>query len=72
MEIRERGMIMTKIVFFDIDDTLLDAQKELPASAKAAVRQLQKQGIYTAIATGRAPFLYPRACGIKYPFLYLF
>ncbi|MBM7716748.1 Cof-type HAD-IIB family hydrolase [Siminovitchia sp. FSL H7-0308] len=47
---------MTKIVFFDIDDTLLDAQKELPASAKAAVRQLQKQGIYTAIATGRAPF----------------
>lgn len=51
---------MTKIVFFDIDDTLLDEQKELPASTKAAVRQLQKQGIYTAIATGRAPFMtYP-------------
>lgn len=48
---------MTKIVFFDIDGTLLDGQKELPASAKAAVRQLQKQGIYTAIATGRAPFM---------------
>lgn len=48
---------MTNIVFFDIDGTLLDGQKELPASAKAAVRYLQKQGIYTAIATGRAPFM---------------
>lgn len=48
---------MEKIVFFDIDGTLLDDEKNLPASAKAAIRALQQNGIYTAIATGRAPFM---------------
>ncbi|RWR12406.1 Cof-type HAD-IIB family hydrolase [Siminovitchia fortis] len=48
---------MNKIVFFDIDGTLLDGDKNLPASAKEAVHTLQKNGIYTAIATGRAPFM---------------
>jgi hypothetical protein len=50
------GMAMGKMVFFDVDGTLLDEKKKLPASTKAAVRELQKNGIYTAIATGRAPF----------------
>lgn len=44
---------MKKIVFFDIDGTLLDDQKQLPVSTKKAVQLLQKNGIYTAIATGR-------------------
>ncbi len=48
---------MKKIVFFDIDGTLLDGDKNLPDSAKDAVHALQKNGIYTAIATGRAPFM---------------
>ncbi|MCJ7841686.1 Cof-type HAD-IIB family hydrolase [Lederbergia sp. NSJ-179] len=48
---------MSKIVFFDIDGTLLDDQKNLSISAKEAITNLQKDGIYTALATGRAPFM---------------
>lgn len=46
-----------KLVFFDIDGTLLDEDKRLPLSAKKAVRELQENGVYVAIATGRAPFM---------------
>ncbi|MFS0782466.1 Cof-type HAD-IIB family hydrolase [Bacillus sp. 1P06AnD] len=49
---------MKKIVFFDIDGTLLDHDKQLPASTKTAIKQLQDKGIYVAIATGRAPFMF--------------
>ena len=48
---------MKKIVFFDIDGTLLDDDKNLPHAAKEAIHTLQKNGVYTAIATGRAPFM---------------
>lgn len=44
-----------KIVFFDLDGTLLNEEKKLLESTKRAVRLLQKNGIYTAIATGRIP-----------------
>ncbi|WP_409253545.1 Cof-type HAD-IIB family hydrolase [Bacillus sp. SCS-153A] len=49
---------MSKIVFFDIDGTLLDHDKKLPDATKKAIRQLQENGTYVAIATGRAPFMY--------------
>lgn len=49
-----------KIVFFDIDGTLLNGRKEIPPSAKTAVRLLQEKGIYTAIATGRIPGSFER------------
>ncbi|KRG16020.1 hypothetical protein ACA30_03910 [Virgibacillus soli] len=48
---------MSKIVFFDIDGTLLDENKELPQSTKEAIVSLQEKGVYTALATGRAPFM---------------
>lgn len=44
-----------KIVFFDIDGTILDDNKEIPRSTKKAIRRLQEEGVYTAIATGRGP-----------------
>ncbi|MCP1124887.1 phosphatase [Bacillus sp. AFS018417] len=47
-----------KIVFFDIDGTLLDHNKEIPQSTKEAVRRLQENGVHVAIATGRAPFMF--------------
>ncbi len=47
-----------QIVFFDIDGTLLDEQKEIPESTKKAVRLLQENGIHTAIATGRSPYMF--------------
>lgn len=46
-----------KIVFFDIDGTLLDFNKELPDSTREAVKTLKENGVYVAIATGRAPFM---------------
>lgn len=47
-----------KIAFFDIDGTLLDHDKKLPEKTKKAVQDLKDQGVYCAIATGRAPFMY--------------
>lgn len=49
-----------KIVFFDIDDTLLDYKKNLPLSTKKAIQQLQSAGILTVIATARPPFLFEK------------
>ncbi|ANB58904.1 Cof-like hydrolase family protein [Anoxybacillus sp. B7M1] len=49
---------MKKIVFFDIDGTLLDENKELPASTVQAIQKLKTSGVYVAIATGRAPFMF--------------
>lgn len=47
---------MYKLVFFDIDGTLLTDRKKIPASAKQAIQDLKKNGIMSVIATGRAPF----------------
>ncbi|MBR8660299.1 Cof-type HAD-IIB family hydrolase [Brevibacillus sp. NL20B1] len=45
-----------KIVFFDIDGTLLNTDHTIPEETRRAVRQLQDNGVLVAIATGRAPF----------------
>ena len=42
-------------MFFDIDGTILDHQGQIPKSTKKAIRKLQDNGVYTAIATGRNP-----------------
>lgn len=47
-----------KIIFFDIDGTLVDEEKKIPLSTKEAINALQQKGIHTAIATGRPPFLF--------------
>jgi Cof subfamily protein (haloacid dehalogenase superfamily) len=49
---------MKKIVFFDIDGTLLDHEKKLPASTKKAINLLRENEVFVAIATGRAPFMF--------------
>ncbi|MDP4103382.1 MAG: Cof-type HAD-IIB family hydrolase [Bacillota bacterium] len=49
---------MKKIVFFDIDGTLLDHDKNLPLSTKRALKELKSSGVFVAIATGRAPFMF--------------
>lgn len=48
---------LAKIAFFDIDGTLLDDDKNLPTSTKDAIYQLKQNGVYVALATGRAPFM---------------
>ncbi|WP_274365562.1 Cof-type HAD-IIB family hydrolase [Paenibacillus thermotolerans] len=47
-----------KLIFFDIDGTLLDHEKKLPSSTKEAVARLQRDGHDVAIATGRSPFMF--------------
>ncbi|MFD2208231.1 Cof-type HAD-IIB family hydrolase [Virgibacillus halophilus] len=46
------------IIFFDIDGTLLNHEKQLPSSTKTSISQLKEKGHEVAIATGRAPFMF--------------
>ncbi|MGE7927118.1 Cof-type HAD-IIB family hydrolase [Lysinibacillus xylanilyticus] len=48
---------MKKILFFDVDGTLYNSEKILPASAKEALLEARRNGYEIAIATGRAPFM---------------
>lgn len=45
-----------KIVFFDIDGTLLNTDHTIPQSTHDAVQQLKQNGVHLAIATGRSPY----------------
>ncbi|MBN3554847.1 Cof-type HAD-IIB family hydrolase [Fictibacillus nanhaiensis] len=47
-----------KIVFFDIDGTLVNDEKKIPDSTKESIAQLKKNGVHVAIATGRGPFMF--------------
>lgn len=51
----QRGAAMIKIVFFDIDGTLLH-NKKVPDSAKQALQLLKDQGILPVLATGRSEY----------------
>lgn len=48
---------MTKIVFFDIDGTLVNKRNTIPESTKRAIKKLKEKGNIPVIATGRAPML---------------
>lgn len=48
---------MTKIVFFDIDGTLVTKYNSVPESTKQAITKLKENGHIPVIATGRAPLL---------------
>ncbi|MDG0790980.1 Cof-type HAD-IIB family hydrolase [Cohnella ginsengisoli] len=47
-----------KIVFFDIDGTLLDEEKRIPEDTRLAIAELKASGIEPVIATGRAPYFF--------------
>ncbi|WCK56375.1 Cof-type HAD-IIB family hydrolase [Aneurinibacillus sp. Ricciae_BoGa-3] len=49
-----------QLIFFDIDGTLLDHDKQLPESTRQAVQALKDKGHEVAIATGRAPFMFAK------------
>ncbi|WP_042356795.1 Cof-type HAD-IIB family hydrolase [Bacillus rubiinfantis] len=53
-------MTEQSVIFFDIDGTLLDSQKELPSTTKEAIFTLKDKGHIVAIATGRAPFMFKK------------
>ncbi|MFD0959853.1 Cof-type HAD-IIB family hydrolase [Paenibacillus chungangensis] len=45
-----------KIVFFDIDGTLVNEQKDIPQDTVEAIRELKASGVEPVVATGRAPY----------------
>lgn len=47
-----------KLIFFDIDGTLLDHEKNIPASTQQALADLKLAGHEIVIATGRGPFMH--------------
>jgi Cof subfamily protein (haloacid dehalogenase superfamily) len=47
-----------KIVFLDIDGTLVNEDKQVPADTIEAIRELQSRGVEAVIATGRAPYFF--------------
>ncbi|OKP89327.1 phosphatase [Paenibacillus sp. P3E] len=47
-----------KTIFFDIDGTIYDEEKNIPASTKEAIAELKRQGHHVAIATGRAAYMF--------------
>lgn len=52
---------MIKIIFFDIDGTLLElGAKEMHTKLIQALNQLQEKGIKLFLATGRPPFVIPK------------
>ncbi|WP_400246897.1 Cof-type HAD-IIB family hydrolase [Niallia sp. JL1B1071] len=47
-----------KIVFIDIDGTLVNEEKKIPHDAKLAIKELKKRNIPIVLATGRAPYFF--------------
>ena len=47
---------MKRIVFCDVDGTLLDSENQVSARTVEAIKQLQKQGIPFVITSARSPF----------------
>lgn len=45
-----------KVVFFDIDGTLVNEEKVIPQDTILAIKELKELGVEPVIATGRAPY----------------
>lgn len=48
---------MRKLVFFDVDGTLVTRNNDIPDSTIQAIEQLKQNGVVPVIATGRSPVL---------------
>lgn len=60
-------MAEIKIIFFDIDGTLVDpATRQIPESTKEALRRLRERGIILCVATGRPPASLPDFSGLPF------
>ena len=58
---------MIKILFFDIDGTLLElGQKEMHQELIIALNEVKKKGIKIFLATGRAPLVVPKFHAIEF------
>ena len=58
---------MIKILFFDIDGTLLEfGKKKMHQELVDALNKVKKKGIKIILATGRPPFVVPKFHGIEF------
>ena len=48
---------MIRAIFFDLDGTLLNSAKKIPASARTAIVDYRKRGVQIFFATARSPRL---------------
>ena len=56
-----------RIIFFDIDGTLIDMEKKrITERTLDALCRLQQNGILLAVATGRSPLIVPRFDGVEF------
>ena len=56
-----------KIVFFDIDGTLIDFDKEsISEKTREALNCLKENNILIVLATGRAPITLPKFDGVEF------
>ena len=56
-----------RIVFFDIDGTLIDMErKEISEKTLEALRRLKERGVLLCLATGRGPLTLPRCEGVEF------
>lgn len=63
----ERHMQNIKIIFFDIDGTLIAMDKDtISDKVLETLRRLQKKGIKLCLATGRGPMLVPHFEGVEF------
>ena len=46
---------MSKIIFLDVDGTLVDYHNRVPASAVKAIQQARQNGHYVFVCTGKGP-----------------
>ena len=60
-------MAQIKIIFFDIDGTLVDMQKkQISLKTLETLRQLRQRGIRICLATGRSPVSLPHWEGVEF------
>ena len=56
-----------RIVFFDVDGTLIDMQKkQISKKALEALLQLRENGVLICMATGRPPASLPKIDGVEF------
>ena len=56
---------MKKIIFIDIDGTIVDYENHLPDSAVTAIRKARENGHRVYISTGAVRQRFIRTCGIS-------
>lgn len=60
-------MEQIRIIFFDIDGTLIDmGRKEISSKTLEALRRLKARGVLLCMATGRGPMTLPRFDGVEF------